>query len=97
MARAVKAYGSENDGNQVIVGFGRTRTGVGAVTDGKRLDDSITVTFNPKHKGKDLIINVANEGSHVADNQDFNATHGMYDFGGPADISKYETKGELMK
>lgn len=92
VARAVNAYGTENDGNQVVVGFGRTGTGVGANTDGRDMSDYIYVAFNAGHKGNDLIIDVAHEGSHVADNQDFNDTHGMYGFGGPTDISQYETE-----
>jgi hypothetical protein len=94
VARSVNAYGTEGDGNNVIVAFGRQGTGIGANTDGTSLNDEIVVTFDANHHGKDLIIDVAHEGSHVADNQAFNATHsgGIYDYGGPADISQYETE-----
>ena len=94
VARAVNSYGKEGDGNNVIVAFGRQGTGVGANTDGTFLNDEIVVTFDPHHKGFNLIADVAHEGSHVADNQDFNATHagGIYDYGGTSDISEYETE-----
>jgi hypothetical protein len=94
VTRAVNAYGTERDGNNVIVGFGRLGTGVGAATDGASLSDEIYVNFSTSHHGNDLIIDVAHEGSHVADNQAFNATHsgGIYDYGGPTDISEYETE-----
>jgi hypothetical protein len=90
--RAANSYGTENDGNSVIVGFGKTGTGIGATTDGTDMNGYIYVTFLVSHKGNDLIIDVAHEGSHVADDQEFNAAHGMYDFGGPTDISEYETE-----
>lgn len=94
VSRAVNAYGSERDGNNVIVGFGRQGTGVGATTDGSSLSGEIYVNFSASHHGNDLIIDVAHEGSHVADNQAFNATHsgGIFDYGGPTDISEYETE-----
>ena len=94
VTRAVNAYGTEGDGNNVIVGFGRQGTGVGASTEGTSMSDEIFVNFSANHHGKDLIIDVAHEGSHVADNQAFNATHsgGVYDYGGPTDISEYETE-----
>jgi hypothetical protein len=59
--------------------------------------NSVIVGFGRQgtsHHGNDLIIDVAHEGSHVADNQAFNATHsgGIYDYGGSSDISEYETE-----
>lgn len=78
----------------MIVGFGRQGTGVGASTNGSFVTDEIYVNFSASHHGNDLIIDVAHEGSHVVDNQAFNATHsgGIYDYGGSSDISEYETE-----
>lgn len=95
VSRAVKSYGTEGDGNKVIVGFGRQGTGVGASTDGTAADDSIVVTFGRGAKGFNLIADVAHEGSHVLDNQSFNLLHsngGMYFDGRNGDISQYETE-----
>ena len=92
VARAVGAYGTENDNNGVVVGFSNQGTGTAAITDGTPLGNTILVNFDPRQKGNDLIIDVAHEGSHVADWQDFNENHGMYDFGGLTDITKYETE-----
>jgi RHS repeat-associated protein len=75
VTRAVNSYGTEGDSNKVIVAFGPQGGGIGANTDGTLADDSIVVTFSPKHKGFDLIADVAHEGSHVLDNQSFNALH----------------------
>ena len=63
---AVNAYGSANDQNGVIIGLGGVATGVGAST---RLNDDGTISVNvsEKGKGKDLGLNLAHEGQHVAD------------------------------
>jgi RHS repeat-associated protein len=89
VARAVNSYGTENDGNKVLVGFGRQGSGVGANTNGTAADDTIVVTFDLSHKGFGLIAEVAHEGSHVSDNQSFNLQHAS---GGTWDISQYETE-----
>jgi RHS repeat-associated protein len=73
VSRAVNSYGKEGDGNNVIVAFAeRQATGIGATTDGT-LGDLIFVNFDKDKKGNALAIDIAHEGSHVADNQDFDA------------------------
>jgi RHS repeat-associated protein len=95
VAQAVRSYGTEGDGNKVLVAFGPQASGTGATTDGAAADDSIVVTFGRGAKGFDLIADVAHEGSHVLDNQSFNLLHsngGMYFDGRNGDISQYETE-----
>jgi RHS repeat-associated protein len=85
LANSVTAYGKEGDGNKVIVGYAKQATGTGAFTDGRDAYGFIFVSFDPGHKGKDLIIDVAHEGSHVADWQAFN-------WGANDDFTQYETE-----
>ena len=70
ISRAVNSYGKEGDGNNVIVSFASQGSGIGANTDGT-LGDLVFVSFRFEKKGKDLALDIAHEGSHVADNQDF--------------------------
>jgi RHS repeat-associated protein len=71
---SLTALGTENDGNNVNVQFGKTSDGSaaqtvpGADSSGKL---NFTLTFDPsKNKGLDMAINAAHEGTHVADYSD---------------------------
>jgi hypothetical protein len=83
---SVDAYGTENDGNGVIVGVRNNVRGSKAYT---RLneDDTITVMFNNGLKGDKLTVTLAHEGRHVADAQAWlNAGHPA---GGSTDLNHY--------
>jgi RHS repeat-associated protein len=85
---AVDSYGAENDHNGVIVGVtSRLAAGVGA---GTTLNDdgTVSVTFLQGHKGKDLIIDMAHEGQHVADADAFLASGA--EANGPTDLTHRE-------
>lgn len=72
---AMNSYGSENDRNGVVVGVREPQrgssTGAGTLLND---DGTISVTFRTDHKGKDLIIDMAHEGQHVADADAFLAS-----------------------
>jgi RHS repeat-associated protein len=85
IAGSVYAFGKENDGNKVIVDFKKQGSGTGATTDGTDAFGYIFVSFDPGHHGNDLIIDLAHEGSHVADWQAFN-------WGADDDFTNYQTE-----
>lgn len=72
VARAANAYGSEGDGNNVIVSFKGQGTGTGASVDGRQ-GDLIFANFSLGQDGNELAISIAHEGIHVADNQAFDS------------------------
>jgi RHS repeat-associated protein len=81
--RAAKAYGDQNQDNGVTVGFGDPGNGHGgSTTHDLRVDPSDpskfqaveTVTIRSSDSGEDLAADVAHEGNHVGDAQDFVAT-----------------------
>ena len=92
ISRTVNSYGKEGDGNNVIVSVANQGTGIGATTDG-RLGDLIFVNFDKDKKGNALALDIAHEGSHVADNQDYDITaNGMCGGWGSANITLLESE-----
>ena len=69
---SLKAYGTENDGNNVNVGFGKlagsaaAETQLSADTHGNL---SFNVTFDPSKVGNAAPVDVGHEGTHISDEQ----------------------------
>ena len=72
LQRAVNAYGKENDRNGVGVRYESKAGDEGTWTDGKNPKGLIMVTFSLSSQGDFMTLDVAHEGSHVADWQTFN-------------------------
>jgi RHS repeat-associated protein len=73
LQRALKALGTENDGNNVGVKFGTTSDNSAGQTnlDGSTGKLQFTITFDPsKNGGLTQAINAAHEGNHIADFSD---------------------------
>lgn len=80
---SVAAYGTENDGNNVVVGFGKNRGGRTELL----ANGTIEVMFNKDSaKGDNFIISTAHEGKHVAD---FQAWLASPKAGGPTDLTDH--------
>jgi RHS repeat-associated protein len=82
---ALASYGTENDHNHVNVG---TQLGAGAGTILDPNDDSITVHFGKEASGNNLAVEVAHEGQHVADGQEWVASG--HPLGTMYDLNHYE-------
>jgi RHS repeat-associated protein len=72
LQRAVNSYGTENDGNGVGIRYESSPGAEGAWTDGKNPKGLIMVTLSLTSEGDLMTLDVAHEGSHVADWHAFN-------------------------
>jgi len=95
--RAVNSYGKENDRNGVQIRYESSLDAEGTWTDGKNPKGPIIVTLSLRSEGDLMTLDVAHEGSHVADWKTFNrdlARGRVNPLGGP---TLYQTEHDAYR